>query len=85
MILSKYQKAVQGSAKVGAPGLVNSITAVAYHFCTSLPTAFTQPGASTLADLSTFTSPIMFVMTQIFDQHRFVNVHATCRVLETLL
>ena len=42
---------VQRSAKVGAPGLVNFITAVAYHFCPSLPAAFTQPGASTLADL----------------------------------
>ena len=42
---------LQRSAKVGAPGLVNIITAVAYHFCPSLPAAFTQPGASTLADL----------------------------------
>ena len=42
---------VQRSAKVGAPGLVNFITAVAYHFCLSLTTAFTQPGASTLANL----------------------------------
>ena len=51
---------VQRSAKVGAPGLVNFITAVAYHFCPSLPAAFTQPGASTLADLciwTTFPSP----------------------------
>ena len=36
---------------LGAPGLVNFITAVAYHFCPSLPAAFTQPGALTLADL----------------------------------
>ena len=43
-------KTVQRLAKVGAPGLVNFITAVAYHFCPSLPTAFTQPGASTLAN-----------------------------------
>ena len=42
---------LQRSANVGAPGLVNFITAVAYHFCPSLPAAFTQPGASTLADL----------------------------------
>ena len=27
------QMSVQGSAKVGAPGLVNFITAVAHHFC----------------------------------------------------
>ena len=44
---------VQRLAKVGAPGLVNFITAVAYHFSPSLPAAFTQPGASTLADLCT--------------------------------
>ena len=30
---------------------MNFIPAVAYHFCLNLPTAFTQPGASTLADL----------------------------------
>ena len=42
---------VQRLAKVGAPGLVNFTTAVAYHFCPSLPAAFMQPGASTLADL----------------------------------
>ena len=43
---------VQRSAKVGGPGLVNFITAVAYHICPSLPAAFTQPDESTLADLS---------------------------------
>ena len=57
---------VQRLAKVGAPGLVNSIPAVAYHLCPNLPAAFTRPGALTLADLSTtmetsetqsFTSP----------------------------
>ena len=31
--------------------MVNYITAVAYHFCLNLSAAFTQPGASTLADL----------------------------------
>ena len=44
---------VQRSAEVGAPGLVNFITAVAYHFCLSLAAAFTQPGASTSAVLCT--------------------------------
>ena len=38
---------VQRLAKVGVPGLVNSITAVAYHFCPILTTALTQPGAAT--------------------------------------
>ena len=41
---------IQGSAKRLWPGLVNFITAVAYHFCLSLPAAFTQPGRSLLAD-----------------------------------
>ena len=45
---------IQRSAKVDAPGLVNSISAVAYHYCPILPAAFTQPSASTLADLGTW-------------------------------
>ena len=45
---------VQRWAKVGAPGLVNIITAVAYHICPSLPATFTQPGASTLAEPCTY-------------------------------
>ena len=36
---------------MGAPGLVNFITAVAYHLCLNLPAAFYQPCALTLADL----------------------------------
>ena len=44
---------MQRSAEVGAPGLVNFSSPVAYHLCPSLPAAFTQPGASTLADLCT--------------------------------
>ena len=35
---------LQGSAKRLWPGLVNFAVAVAYHFCLSLPTAFTQHG-----------------------------------------
>ena len=50
-LLHGCSSVLQRWAKVGAPGLVNFITAVAYHFCSSLPAAFTQPGASTLADL----------------------------------
>ena len=44
---------IQRSAKVGAPGLVNFITAVAYQLCLNLPAAFMQPGAPTLANLCT--------------------------------
>ena len=43
--------ALQGSAKRWAPGLVNFITSVSYHFCPSLPAAFTRPGDHLLADL----------------------------------
>ena len=41
---------LQGSANPRTPGLVNFVTAVAYHFCLSLPRAFSQPGARGLAD-----------------------------------
>ena len=34
---------LHGSAKRRAPGLVNFVAAVAYHFCLALPAAFTQP------------------------------------------
>ena len=44
---------LQRSAKVDAPGSVNFVPAVAYHFCLNLHAAFTQPGASTLADICT--------------------------------
>ena len=41
---------IQSSAKRRRPGLVNFVSAVAYHSCLSLPAAFTQPGRSLLAD-----------------------------------
>ena len=48
-VRSKYHnfevKTIERSAKVSAPGLVNLIPAVAYHFCLNLPAAFTKPGA----------------------------------------
>ena len=40
----------QRSAKICAPGLVNSVPAVAYYFCLALPAAFTQPGVHLLAE-----------------------------------
>ena len=45
--ITKY---VQSSAKRLWPGLVNFVSALAYHSCLSLPAAFTQPGRSLLAD-----------------------------------
>ena len=44
----QWKMDVQRSDKVAAPGLANFVPTFAYHF---LPAAFTQPGASTLADL----------------------------------
>ena len=41
---------VQSSAYRWAPGLVNFVHAVAYHFCLALPVAFTQPGVRLLAE-----------------------------------
>ena len=38
-----------GLGKKPFPGLVNFVAAVAYHFCLSLPAAFTQPGVNLLA------------------------------------
>ena len=32
---------------IDAPGLMDFVPALAYHFCVNLPSAFTQPGAST--------------------------------------
>ena len=41
---------LQGLANPRIPGLVNLVTAVAYHFCLNLLGAFSQPGARGLAD-----------------------------------
>ena len=57
---SKKRREMQRLAEVGATVLVNFITAVAYHFCPSLPAAFTQPGAPTLADLCSYGSGDVF-------------------------
>ena len=51
MTCSCGYNSAKGSAKSWTSGLENFIPAVAYHFCPSLPAVFTQPGASTLADL----------------------------------
>ena len=41
---------LQSSAKRRSPGLVNFVTAPAYHSCLALPAAFTQPGDHLLAE-----------------------------------
>ena len=38
------------SANPRTPGLVNFVTAVAYHFCLNLPRAFLQPGKNSFGD-----------------------------------
>ena len=50
--------AIQRSDKVGASGLVNFNTDIAYHFYPSLSAAFMQPGALTLGNLFTKMSNI---------------------------
>ena len=42
---SIYHMYVQGSSIKRAPGWVNFVPAVAYHFCLNLPAPFSQPGA----------------------------------------
>ena len=49
-----HQTDIQGSANPRTPGLVNFVTAVAYHFCLSLPKTFSQPGVRGLADPCTW-------------------------------
>ena len=76
---------VQRLAKVDAPGLMRS-TAVAYHFCPSLPAAFTQPGALTLANLCTYNMvPIPYSYTwssalSIENQESHHISHETCSI-----
>ena len=36
-------------AKRRCPGLMNFVSAIAYHFCLALPAAFTQPGVHLLS------------------------------------
>ena len=42
--------ALQRTSKRLRPGLVNFVTALAYHFCLNLSEAFTKPGRSLFAD-----------------------------------
>ena len=71
---------IQRSAKVDAPGLVNFIPAVAYHFCLNLPAAFTKPGASTLADLCIFEFNRYFYASADIN-HMFVNKQLNLHII----
>ena len=46
--------ALHGSPKESFPGLVNFVTAVAYHLCLNLPRAFSQPGKHSFGDPCTY-------------------------------
>ena len=49
-LISARHLYIQGSPKECFPGLVNFVTAVAYHFCLNLPRAFSQPGKHSFGD-----------------------------------
>ena len=49
--LAKFSSNEPRSAKRRTPGLVNFVTALAYHFCLALPAALTQPGDHLFAEL----------------------------------
>ena len=51
---------VQGSTNRRAPGLVNFVLALAYHFCLNLPATFTQPGAHLLVEPCTYLIQLSF-------------------------
>ena len=56
----------------------NFITAVAYHFCPSLPAAFTQPGASTLAELCTILLADRFIISIFTDFESVILTGSSC-------
>ena len=49
LLLVLYIQNVQGYTKRWSQGLVNFVSALAYHFCLALSAAFTQPGNHLLA------------------------------------
>ena len=61
---------VQGSSKRRAPGLVNFVPAVAYHFCLNLPAAFSQPGARLILEPCTYCIFLAKLINQIINKER---------------
>ena len=53
LLLVLYIQNVQGYTKRWSQGLVNFVSALAYHFYLALPAEFTQPGNHLLAELCT--------------------------------
>ena len=60
---------MQGSAIRQSPGLVNFVTAIAYHFCIALPAAFTQPEDHLLAE------PCRYVATAVISARTRARGH----------
>ena len=48
--MALQKNVLQGSANPQTPGLVNFVTAVAYHVCLKLPREFLQPGKHSCGD-----------------------------------
>ena len=73
---------LQRWAKVDAPVLVNFVPAVAHHFCLNLPAAFSQPGASNLANLCTSPFPPHFkkesTVVPLFNPENYLTVRPAC-------
>ena len=57
---------VQGSPKECFLGLVNFVTAVAYHFCLKLPRAFLQPGKHSYGDSCSIKTLSVFIRSSSF-------------------
>ena len=70
-----FAYAVQGSTYRRAPGLVNFVLALAYHFCLNLPAAFTQPRARLLVEPCTPNWCHRQVMNNKTDCHMFLKNH----------
>ena len=58
-----YSTQQQSTAKRWAPGFVNFVAAVAYHFCLALLVAFMQPCARLLADALYLTDTMTMIQT----------------------
>ena len=62
---------MQGLPKECFPSFVNFVTAVAYHFCLTLPRAFSQPGKHSFGNPCTYCLKInaLFLMFSLFFIH----------------
>ena len=68
---------LQGSAKRRTLGLVYFVTALAYHFCLTLPAALTQPGVHLLAEPYDSLSPCIVDSPMSWQGPRWSSATAT--------